>query len=80
MDRISVDDVEFSKADVVAIREEVIRWRDESFKHWPSAIQDTLSTTYLIGFLTGILEQYPEDMTFDEFLTKHGHDEKRGQE
>jgi hypothetical protein len=71
MDRIRVDDVEISKADVVAIRARVIKWRDESFKHWPNAIDDTLATTYLIGFLAGILDQYPEDMTFAEFQTKY---------
>lgn len=73
MDKVSVDGKEFTMADVVQLRQEVIRWRDESFQHWPNSIQDTLAATYLVGFLAGVLDQYPPEITFDEFLDKFGH-------
>lgn len=73
MDKITVDGQEFTKADVVALRNEVIKWRDESFKFWPFSVEGTLTTTYLIGFLAGVLDQYPPEMTTDEFLEKFGH-------
>lgn len=79
MEKISVDGHEFTKADVMQMRQEVIRWRDESFQHWPNSIQDTLSATYLVGFLNGVLDQYPNEITFDEFLDKFGHTNKEGE-
>lgn len=77
MDVVKVDGYEITRADIVGIRDQVIRWRDESYEFWPESIGDTIKTTYLIGFLAGILEQYPGDApaTFSEFLVKYGHEE-----
>lgn len=70
MDLIKVDDVTIMKSDIEMMREQVIAWRNESFKFWPDSIGDTLTTTYIIGFLAGVLTQYPDFENVDEFLAQ----------
>ena len=40
-----------TKEDVEALREEVIKWRDESFNQWPEAIPFTTTASHLIAAL-----------------------------
>jgi len=49
-----------TKANVVNMREEVIRWRDASFEQWPEAIPFTTGATHLIALLAWVIEIYPE--------------------
>lgn len=61
MKRIEVDGHVHSKNDLEEIKQEVITWRDKSMDQWPEAIPFTTGATHVIGILSGVIEQYPED-------------------
>jgi hypothetical protein len=62
MQKIELDGHTYSKEDVEAMREQLIGWRDASMDQWPDpgAIAFTTGATHLVGFLAGVIKQYPE--------------------
>ena len=60
MDKCVIDGMTIGKANVVNLREEVIRWRDESYAQWPDAIPFTVTATHLIVLLQWVIDNYPE--------------------
>lgn len=61
MKRIELDGHAYSKRDVELMREQLIGWRDASMDQWPDAIPFTTGATHMVGFLAGVLKQYPAD-------------------
>jgi hypothetical protein len=61
MKRIELDGHVHSKKDLEELKAEVIGWRDKSMDQWPEAIPFTTGATHLIGVLSGVIAQYPED-------------------
>lgn len=49
----------YSHQDVSDLRDQVIEWRNKSMDQWPEAIPFTTAATHLVGFLYGVMQQYP---------------------
>lgn len=62
MQPIELDGHVYSKRDVELMREQLIGWRDKSMEQWPDpgAIAFTVGASHMVGFLYGVLKQYPD--------------------
>lgn len=51
-----VDGVDYSPEGIEAIRQEVIKWRDNSYDQWPQAIEFTVASSHVIALLAHLKE------------------------
>lgn len=60
MKKIVVDGQMLAASDIEQMRAEVIGWRDSALEFGAENFDFVIVTTWLVGLLAGVVEQYPE--------------------